>query len=94
MLCTTVDANMMQPHLSADLTDSLWNCLCRRKWRMRQVFRKLDLNQSGTLEIEELAQLASNMLPCQPNQWQMTYFKCAADHHAIEHDSDMQKNIA
>lgn len=53
-------------------------CIHRRMWRMRQMFKKLDLNQSGTLEVEEITQLASNMVPFDPTPRALTYFKWAA----------------
>ena len=44
---------------------------------MRQIFKKLDLNMSGTLEVEELAHLASSMVPFEPTESQLTYFRRA-----------------
>ena len=48
---------------------------CSRPWKVREAFKRLDHNKSGTLMAAELARVADSLLPFTATAAQLHYFR-------------------
>jgi hypothetical protein len=55
---------------------SAW--LRRRKWKVKEAFKRLDLNQTGTLDVDELSRIAAAVVPFEASADQLRYFRCGS----------------